>query len=772
MSQAPPTTAQAASQPAAGAAQPSQTRRDAVVDTIHGVNVADPYRWLEDIKAPEVKAWVKAHDAKARAELANLSGRDADLKRLRALTYIDSQSPPVVRKGRAFFSKKSATSEKPIYYWQEEGRDPKVLIDPLEINAAGSVSVSSVTPSYDGRWVAYMVQESNRDESTLTVRAVDTGVVSALDRIPGQRYTDVSWTPDNLGFFYTWLPSDPAIPPNELMGHGEVRYHRLGTDPTQDEVFRGPTHDPSRWMQADVSSDGRYLFLTISRGWAEQDLYVMSLREHGKRNGTEKAKVRRDMEANANASASASAYPNSNAGARTWQPLAVGTKALYQVHAYRDTFYVATNDGAPRWQVYAVRPTKLARKAWRRIIPEDPVRALDSFSILGGHLVLNYWKNAASDIAVFALTGKSRHVLRLPSLGTASPLAGQEDDDSAYFSFASFTFPDEVYRASISSAKIERLFKSEAPVDPSQFVISQEFFPSKDGTRIPMFLVHRKDLKPDSAMPTILYGYGGFNIALTPRFSPLVYAFIEQGGLYAMPNLRGGGEFGEDWHRAGMLNKKQNVFDDFLAAADWLAKEHYTSPEHLAVMGRSNGGLLVGTAMTQGPSKMAAVVCGVPLLDMVRYAKFGIGPAWIPEYGDPEKPDDFKWLYAYSPYHHVVPGTHYPALLMLSADTDDRVDPMHARKFYAAIEDANHKLSSEGGAGEQAVQQHPHEEAPVSAKLAQRPASVLLRVESESGHGGADLRAKSIEENADVLAFLRSVLEPDQKRQPDPSPPD
>ncbi|MBK8013648.1 MAG: S9 family peptidase [Deltaproteobacteria bacterium] len=713
-----PAQAQALAQDAA-LQRSSSTRREDVVETLHGVEVADPYRWLEDVNAPEVKAWVAAHDAKARNALAKLPGRSTYLKRLHALTYIDSESPPVIRNQRAFFSRKAATSEKPIYYWRsveaqrgernderndERASAPKVLIDPLKLDASGAVSVSSVIPSYDGRWVAYMEKESNRDESTLTVRSVDTNEVASNDRIPGQRYTEASWTPDNLGFFYTWLPSDPNIPPNELMGHGEIRYHRLGTDPAHDEIFRGPTHDPSRFMQAEVSSDGRYLFATISRGWAEQDVYVMALFEK----------------------------------ARTWRPLAVGTKALYQIRAYRDIFYVATNEGAARWQIYAVRPEKLERKAWRRIIPEDRVRALDSFSILGGHLVVNYWKNAASEIAIFALSGKPRHVLGLPSLGTASPLLGEEEADEAYFSFTSFTFPEEIYRASIRSGRIERVFKSDAPIDPSPFVVEQKFFPSKDGTSVPMFLVHRADLKTDGTTPTILYGYGGFNIPLTPRFSALIYAFVEEGGLYAMPNLRGGGEFGEDWHRAGMLDKKQNVFDDFLKAADWLAEQRYTSPEHLAVMGRSNGGLLVGAAMTQGPSKMAAVVCGVPLLDMVRYPKFGIGPAWIPEYGDPEKPDDFAWLYAYSPYHHVIPGTDYPALLLLSADTDDRVDPMHARKFYAAIQSATRDPSAK---------------------------DLLLRVERESGHGGADLRAKSIEENADVLAFLRSVLVPSKQRQ-------
>lgn len=399
------------------------------------------------------------------------------------------------------------------------------------------------------------------------------------------------------------------------------------------------------------------------------------------------------------------------------------------MEVWKDRFYVLTNEGAPRYRIFSVDPKRLERNAWTEIVREDPEAVLNEHAIVGGHLALNYLRNASTELELRALDGKNKRSLKLPALGTASNLLGNEDEDTAYFSFSSYAHPDEIYRTSIKSGKTERWWKVEVPIDPSRFVVERLEFPSKDGTRVSMFIVHAKDMVKDAARPTLLYGYGGFNVSLTPQFAATIVPWLESGGIYAVVHLRGGGEYGEAWHEGGMLSKKQNVFDDFIAAAEFLIRERYTRSDRLAIRGGSNGGLLVGAAMTQRPELFGAVVCAVPLLDMLRYPLFGAGKAWIPEYGDPALEADFRTLYAYSPYHRVRAGTSYPALLLESADSDDRVDPMHARKFAAAI-----------GA----------------ATSSREP--VLLRIESKAGHGGADMITKTAERAADELAFLLDTV--------------
>jgi prolyl oligopeptidase len=363
-------------------------------------------------------------------------------------------------------------------------------------------------------------------------------------------------------------------------------------------------------------------------------------------------------------------------------------------------------------------------------VPEQPDAALQATQVVGGRLVLSYLKSAASVIRVHGLDGRFEREVPLPGIGSASGFSGNEDEDEAYFAFSSFTYPPEIYRTGVAGGETSLWAKIDVPVDPSRFVVEQDWYPSKDGTRISMFLVHRRDLKRDGNNPCQLYGYGGFNVSITPAFNAYAYPWLEMGGMIAYPNLRGGGEYGEAWHRAGMLEHKQNVFDDFLAAAEWLIRERYTRPERLAIRGGSNGGLLVGAAMVRRPELFRAVVCQVPLLDMVRYHLFGSGRTWIEEYGSADDPAQFATLFAYSPYHHVKAGTAYPALLMMSADSDDRVDPMHARKFTAAVQ----------------------------AAQADRSRPVLLRLERNAGHGGADLRRQDVENYADIYAFLASQL--------------
>ncbi|MGK4001010.1 prolyl oligopeptidase family serine peptidase [Sorangium sp. So ce1036] len=668
------------------------TRIDPVKTILHGVEIADPYRWLEDGASPEVQEWMRDQDAFTRAELARLPERDAIASRLKQLFYVDAVSAPRHRRGRYFVSRRHATKEKSIVYWKQgKSGEERPLLDPNSWSADGSLSLGGWHVSWDGKNVAYKVQKNNSDEATLHVMDVATGKRSEADVIEGAKYAYASWTPSGDGFYYVWLPTDPSIPAADRPGYAEVRFHRLGEDPAKDRIVRGRTGDPRTFLGASLSKDGRFLVLTVSHGWTSMDVYFRDLRKPG--------------------------------GEARDTPLAVGSDAHYLVEVYKDRFYVHTDEGAPHGRVFEVDPDRPERAAWKEIVPERPDATLESVSIVGGHLALSYLKDASSRVEIRALDGKLVRELPLPGIGTVGGPIGLPDEDDAYFSFDSFTSPQEIYATSIRTGKTELYARVEVPVDPSPYVVEQAFFPSKDGTRISMFIVRRKDMEKDGSARALLYGYGGFQISQTPSFIASMYPWLERGGVYAVANLRGGGEYGEAWHRDGMLLKKQNVFDDFIAAAEHLVREGYTRPERLAIQGGSNGGLLVGAALTQRPELFGAVLCGVPLLDMVRYHLFGSGKTWISEYGSSDDPEQFKALHAYSPYHRIEAGTRYPAILLLSADSDDRVDPMHARKFAAALQAA-----SAGG-------------------------PVLLRIERNAGHGGADLVKAAVEKGADQLAF-------------------
>lgn len=663
------------------------------MDVLHGVTVPDPYRWLEDERAPEVQGWMKAQDDLTRGELAKSLDRARLLARLKELAYLDSVSAPTKRGNRFFLTRRHATKEKSVVYWKEgKAGEEKVLFDPNGWSEDGSVSLGDWQPSQDGTKVAYQLKENNSDEATLRVIDVATGAVSEVDVIPGGKYASASWTPDGTGFYYTWLPTDPKIPVDERPGYQEVRFHRLGEDPAKDRVVRERTGDPTAFLGAGVSRNGRWLVLSIQHGWTSNDVLYRDL-----------------------------ADPRQ---ADRWTPLVVGTESQWGVEVFGDRFFVTTNDGAPRSRVLEVDPLRPARKEWKEVVPERKDATLVSASVLGGRLALNYLKDAASLLEVRELDGTLVRDVTLPGLGTVGGPSGLPEEDEAYYSFESYTTPREIHAMSMKTGAQELWFRLKVPVDPSAYEVEQVFFPSKDGTRLSMFLVHRKGMKRDGTARAILYGYGGFQVSETPYFSAMLYPWLEEGGVWAAVNLRGGGEYGEEWHRDGMLLKKQNTFDDFLAAARWLSAEKVTSPGRLAIYGGSNGGLLVGAAMTQEPKAFSAVLCAVPLLDMVRYHLFGSGRTWISEYGSADEPRQFEALRAYSPYHAVKKGVAYPATLLLSADSDDRVDPMHARKFAAALQAA-----TTGG-------------------------PVLLRIERNAGHGGADMVKASVESRADEYAFV------------------
>jgi len=669
-----------------------------VTEVLHGVPVRDPYRWLEDAKSPEVVAWMKAQDDLTRQRLASLPGRDAIAARLKELYYIDFVSAPQHRGSRYFFTRRLSNQEKSIVYWKEgAGGEEKTLLDPNTWSADGSASLGGWQVSWDGARVAYQKKINNSDEATLYVMDVATGVVSGVDVIEGAKYAGASWTPDGKAFYYTWLPVDPKIPPADRPGYAEVRLHRLGTDPKSDTVVKEKTGDPTVFQNAYLTRDGRFLFLVTSHGWTSQDVRF------------------RDLASNPDATA--------------WTPLAVGIKAHFDVEAFGGRIFVRTDDGAPKGRIFAVDPAKPDRGSWKEIVPERRDATLEGYEIQGGRLALNYLRSATSLLEIRETDGTLVREVPLPGIGTVGGPVGRDDEDEAYFAFTSFTTPTTIYRMSIKTGATSLYFQIRVPADLTPYTVSQVFYPSKDGTRISMFIVHRKNLGRDGSARCLLEGYGGFLVSLTPAFTPGVIPWLEKGGIYAVPNLRGGGEYGEEWHEAGMLLRKQNVFDDFAAAAAYLEKEKWTSPARMVLRGGSNGGLLMGAMITQHPDLFRVSLCAVPLLDMVRYHLFGSGKTWMSEYGSADDPAQFKALYAYSPYHHVKAGTKYPSVLVLSADSDDRVDPMHARKFTAALQAA----STNG--------------------------PVLLRIERHAGHGGADLVKSAVASRADEYAFALSETE-------------
>jgi prolyl oligopeptidase len=682
----------------AGAARPAYppTRVADAVDHLHGVEVHDPYRWLENGASPEVQAWARDQNDFTRSQLDKLPGRDWLAKRLHDVSYVDSFGVPRPEGNRLFFLHRKADQEKAVLYWRSsiDGVD-HVLVDPNARSASAStpISLGDWIPSYDGRELAYTLHENNADEATLAVLDVATGKDRPADRIPGLRFGSPAWNAAGTGFWYTWTPDDPGVTPAERAARAEIRFHALGTDPAHDQVVRAAVGDPDEFVGATASRDGHWLLAFVGT-FARNDVYYQDLRVPG----------------------------------AAWRTLVTSVPAHFSVEAWKDRFYVTTDDGAARYRVLRADPSAPDRGQWKEIVPEAADAVLQSASVVGGRLALSYLRNAASQLEIRSLDGRLVRTVQLPGIGSSGGLVGNPDRDDAFYDFSSFTEPPEIRRTSVAAGGARLWATRQVPVDPEPYVVEQAFYPSKDGTKIPMFLVHRKDARKDGSTPFLLYGYGGFGINLEPSFSARLYPWLEAGGGYAVANLRGGGEYGEEWHKAGELGNKQQVFDDFIAAGDYLVSQGWTKPSRLAIQGGSNGGLLVGAVLTQRPDLFKAVVCEVPLLDMVRYHRFGSGPAWVSEYGSADNAADFRWLYAYSPYHHLTAGTAYPAVLMASSDSDDRVDPLHARKMTAALQAA-----STGG-------------------------PVLLRIEAHAGHGGADLVSSAVAKAVDYDAFLFDEL--------------
>ncbi|WP_428268796.1 prolyl oligopeptidase family serine peptidase [Haliangium sp.] len=681
-----------------------EARRGDVVDDYHGVNVADPYRWLEDPDSEESRAWIEAQNRLTESYLAQLPAREAIRERLTELWNYDSYGIPEKVAGRYFFSKRSGLQNQAVLYWTESlTEEAKVLIDPNGLSDDGTVALASYEISEDGKHIAYGLQEAGSDWVEWHVREVDSGS-DLEDHLRWVKFSNVTWSHSGDGFYYGRYPEPEEGERLTGVNQGQKLYfHRLGTAQSDDTLVYERPQEPKWSYSATVTEDGRYLIVSVSKGTGPQNLvFYRDLKKH----------------------------PEDRAN----KP-GVGMVALVDEFEARYSFignngrvfYFTTDLNAPRGRVIAIDPRKRGRARLKEIIPESAA-TLRWTSMVAGQLVASYLEDARSRTRMFGLDGAAKGEVEFPGIGTAVGFFGRNDDRESFYGFTSFTTPTTIYHYDFDTGKSEVFRKPEVDFDGSRYEVKQVFYNSKDGTRVPMFITHTRGPLLDGQNPTLLYGYGGFNISLTPAFNVTRAMWLEMGGVLAIPNLRGGGEYGEEWHEAGTKLSKQNVFDDFIAAAEWLIENQYTSSSKLAIQGGSNGGLLVGATMTQRPDLIGVALPSVGVMDMLRFHKFTIGWAWVDDYGSSDDPDEFQALRAYSPYHNLEPAE-YPATLITTADHDDRVVPGHSFKFTAAL---------------QASQRS--------------DAPTLIRIETRAGHGAGKPTTMRIAEATDILTFAAANL--------------
>lgn len=671
--------------------------RAEVVDDYHGTKVADPFRPLEDPDAPETRAWIEAENALTEAWLSKVPAREGIRRRLRSLQDYERTSPPFVEGGRVFYLRNDGLQDQPVLFVQERlDTHPRVLLDPNRLSRDGTVALSGLSVSRDGKTLAWAVSDGGSDWTRWRFRDVGTGR-DAEDVLSWVKFSSAAFTADGKGVYYArYAAPEPGKELASVNKGQKLYFHRLGTKQSEDVLVYERPDDPELGFGADVTDDGRWLVLSVWKGTDRRSrLYVKDLAEEG----SPVVRLLDDFDARYDFAGSAG-----------------------------PVFYLLTDKDAPRGRVVSLDVTKPGKPALTTVVPESGA-VIEGVSLIADRLVLRLLVDAASRVVVHRLDGKKEREIELPGLGSVTGFAGRRSQKETFYAFTSFTDPGTVYRYDFATGKSELFRRSPLKFDPAGFVTERVFYRSEDGTRVPMFLVHRKGLKRDGTAPAYLYGYGGFGIAMTPAFSVKVLALAERGAVFAQPSLRGGSEYGQEWHDAGRLGKKQNVFDDFVAAAEWLLEKRYTSRERLAIGGGSNGGLLVGAVLNQRPELFAAAVPSVGVMDMLRFHRFTIGWGWVSDYGSPDDPEDFKRLLSYSPLHNLKKGTKYPAVLVVTADHDDRVVPGHSFKYAAALQDA------QGG------------EAPV-----------LIRVETRAGHGAGKPTTKQLDETTDVLAFLDRVL--------------
>ncbi|MFV8756470.1 prolyl oligopeptidase family serine peptidase [Nannocystaceae bacterium ST9] len=670
------------------------------IDDYHGTKVADPYRWLEDLDSDETRAWVEAENEVTFEYLESIEARAKIRAHLEKLWNVERWGTPSEYGGRYFFSKNDGLQNQSVLYWSDklEG-EPKLLLDPNTLSADGTTAVSATAISDDGKLMAYALADAGSDWNRWQVLEVATGKVLP-DLIEWSKFTGVAWNHANTGFFYGAY--DAPKQGDEYEGvnlNQKLFFHALGDAQAKDTLIYADPEHPEWQFSGLVSEDGKYLIIDVSVGTDVRNMmYYAPLDKSGKPG--EVVELLPELE------------------------------ATYSFLGNRGgKFLVFTNLDAPRGRVVEIDTKQPDKAKWKEVIPQTE-NTLQGVSFVGDKLFANYLVDAKSRIDVFSSKGKLEKTLELPEpIATVYGFGGKQKAKQTFYGLMSFTRPYTIYRYDIAKGTSELWKTPPVAFDPERYTTSQVFYESKDGTKVPMFLVHRKDITPTGDLPTYLYGYGGFNISLTPRFSPADLVWLELGGVLAQPSLRGGGEYGEAWHDAGTKLQKQNVFDDFIAAAEWLIAQGYTKPDKLVIGGRSNGGLLVGAAMTQRPDLFGVVLAGVGVMDMLRFHKFTIGWAWASDYGNSDDPSQFKALYAYSPYHNLEDGTEYPATLVYTADHDDRVVPSHSFKFAARLQ---------------------------AAHRGDNP--VMIRIETKAGHGAGKPTSKQIDEAADLWSFAFDQL--------------
>jgi len=684
---------------------PAAPRGD-VVDDYHGTKVADPYRWMEATDSPETQAWIAAERALTAQALAQMPERDAIRKRLTQLWNYPRFSLPGKHGGHYFFTKNDGLQNQSVLYVQDTlASPPRVLIDPNGLSTDGTVALGVTSASRDGKWLGYALKSAGSDWEEFFVRDIATGHDTA-DHIQWVKFSGLSWTEDSRGFFYGRYPE--VAKGDKLFGkllNRKIYYHRLGTPQAEDVLIYEQPEFPDRLLSAAVSDDGRYLFIYVSQpGRTQNALYYRDLVDPQKPK-FDGPTVRLLDEFDANYSV-------------------VGNRG--------GTVFLYTNLGAPRGKVVAVDLATPAKAAWRTLVPEA-ADSLASVEFVGGRFVASYLHDVVSRLAVFGLDGRPLGDIALPGLGSVSGLSGRDDEPELFYAFSSYLVPPTIYRHDLDTGKGAVFEEAKVAFDASRYVTEQVWVTSKDGTRLPMFVTHRRDLVRDGSAPTWLYGYGGFNVAMNPAFSIPPLVWLELGGVYVVANLRGGSEFGEAWHLAGTKEQKQHVFDDFIAAGDWLVANRYTSHARLVIQGRSNGGLLVGAVLNQRPDLAAVAFPQVGVMDMLRYHKFTVGAAWAGDYGTSDTPEGFAYLRAYSPLHTIRSDAAYPAVFITTGDHDDRVFPAHSFKYAATLQ----------------------------AAVAGSPRPALIRIESNAGHGGSSGTtpvSKTIDEWTDLFGFAAHTL--------------
>ena len=667
------------------------------VDSYRGRAIADPYRWLEDPHTEETKAWIEAQNQVTFTYLSQIPARETLKQRLTQLWDYEKFSTPFRKGDRYFYFKNDGLQNQSVLYTLPSlEAEPRVLLDPNQLSADGTIALSGLAISEDATLMAYGLAIAGSDWNAWKVRDIATGE-DLPDRIQWVKFSGAAWTQDGQGFFYSrYDEPNQTTQLEDINYYQKLYYHRLGTEQAADIlIYDRP--DQKEWgFGGSVSEDGRYLIIAVWRGTDSKNLIF---------------------------------YKDLTAPDSAVVELINTFEASYSfIDNDGSTFWMQTDLDAPRQRVVAIDLARPDKSNWREVIPQAS-ETLQGVGLLNNQFVASYLKDAHTQVKIFDLDGRFDREVVLPGLGSAGGFGGKRHDTDTFYSFTSFTVPTTIYRYSMVTGESSLFRQPTVDFNPNDYETKQVFYTSKDGITVPMFIVHKKGITLDGNNPTYLYGYGGFNISLTPAFATSNLVWLELGGVYVMANLRGGGEYGEDWHQAGMKQRKQTVFDDFIAAAEWLIAEGYTSPQKLAIAGGSNGGLLVGACITQRPDLFGAALPMVGVLDMLRFHKFTIGWAWTAEYGSPDNPEEFPALYAYSPLHNLKPGTAYPATMIITADHDDRVVPAHSFKFAAALQAAH-----------------------------SGNAPVLIRIETKAGHGAGKPTAKVIEEASDRWAFLLRVL--------------